>query len=187
MLRRPWRLCRHNIRLRYLFANLHLPTLCYSAMIVFTPNRAGPILGSLYSSFRLVGPRTHPWTLRPLQIRSFSYSSRRAKVHEGPTVLDPITGNPRRRTPDAPPPNPREQEDAAVCRQAIEEGEDPGTLFRSRLHAGTLSRAAAAVCLMEASQSDRVQTSLGQAALAWIWDQRGDLIYPDDNGLQKLV
>jgi hypothetical protein len=36
---------------------------------------------------------------------------------------------------------------------------------------------------MTASQNDRGQTDLGQIALAWFWDQRGDLIYPDDNGL----
>jgi hypothetical protein len=137
---------------------------------MFTPNRAGPVLRSLYSSVRLVGPRTHPWTLRPHQIRSSSQSSRRAKVYERFTVPDPITGNPRRRTPDAPPLNSREQEDAAVCRQAVEEGEDPETLFKSRLHAGTLSRSSAAVCLMEASQRGHSETKLGQTALAWLWD-----------------
>lgn len=36
---------------------------------------------------------------------------------------------------------------------------------------------------MEVSQRRHSETKLGQNALAWIWDQRGDLIYPDDNDL----
>jgi hypothetical protein len=43
--------------------------------------------------------------------------------------------------------------------------------------------AAAAICLIEASQRGHTETKLGQTALAWLWDKRGDLIYPYDNDL----
>jgi hypothetical protein len=39
--------------------------------------------------------------------------------------------------------------------------------------------AAAAVCLIEASQRGHTGTKLGQAALAWLWNQRRDIILPD--------
>jgi hypothetical protein len=97
-------------------------------------------------------------------------------VVRGPTtVRDPVTGSLRRRTPGAPPPTLIDTEDAAACRKAIEEGELPDTVFTSRLQSGTLSMAAAAVCLMEASERRLSEEKLGQTALAWLWDQRGDL------------
>lgn len=116
-------------------------------------------------------------------IRSFSHTSRHAGQIQGPIAIDPVTGNPRRRTPNAPLPSLQEKLDVAACRKAIEEGEHPETLFRSRLHARTLTRASAAACLMEVSQRNYSEGDLGQTALTWLWDQRSDLIYPDDNGL----
>jgi len=150
-------------------------------------NQAGLILGSLCSSVRLLGPRTRSWTPSLHLIRSFSHTSRHAKGVQGPAVIDPITGNQRRRTPGAPLPSSQESDDAVICRQAIEEGQPPETIFRSRLHTGSLSRAAAAVCLTEASQRGHTETKLGQTALQWLWDQRGDIIYPDDNDLIYAV
>jgi hypothetical protein len=146
-------------------------------------NRAGPILGSLCSSSRPLGLRAHLWTLSLHRTRHFSHSSRRAKLHDGPITRDPVTAKSRRRTPDALPPSLREQNEAAACRQAIDEGEHPDTHFRSILHGGTMSKAVAAVCLMEASQQGYTDTNLGGSALAWLWDKRGDLVYPDDNDL----
>lgn len=57
----------------------------------------------------------------------------------------------------------------------------------SRLRDGTLSRPSAGVCLTEANHRGGVEAKLGQAALAWIWDQRGDLTYPDDNDLVYAI
>lgn len=57
----------------------------------------------------------------------------------------------------------------------------------SRLCDGTLSRPSAGVCLTEANHRGGVEAKLGQAALAWIWDQRGDLTYPDDNDLVYAI
>jgi hypothetical protein len=37
--------------------------------------------------------------------------------------------------------------------------------------------------VIEASQKVHGETKMGQTALAWLWDQRGDLVYPDDNDL----
>lgn len=145
---------------------------------------AGLILGSICSSVRLVGPRAYFWASSPHLIRSSSNSSRRARVVEETSyVRDPITGNPRRRTPGAPPPKPLEKQDAAACRKAIEEGELPEIVFASRLRTGNLSMVAATVCLIEANQQGHTGTDLGQTALAWLWDQRGDLICPDDSDL----
>jgi hypothetical protein len=82
---------------------------------------AGLILGSIRSSVRLVGPRAYLWASSPHLFRSFSNSSRRIRVVEGPdSVLDPVTGNPRRRTPGAPAPTPLEKQDAVACRKTIE-------------------------------------------------------------------
>lgn len=146
--------------------------------------RAGRSLGSLCSPSRLLGPRANSWNHSPRLIRSFSNTSRRAWVVKGAdSVPDPITGNLRRRTPGAPPLTSHEIEDAAACRRAIEEGESPEVVFASKLHSGTLSMAAAAVCLTEASQRNYSETKLGQTTLAWLWDQRCDLVYPDHNDL----
>ena len=146
-------------------------------------NGARSILASLCSSTRLTDSRAHSWISGLHLIRSVSHYSRRARFQDGPTVCDHITGNLRRRTPNALPPSPEEKFDVAACRKAIEAGEDPETLFRSRLHTRTLTRASAAACLMEVSQRVYSEGNLGQTALTWLWDQRSDLIYPDDNGL----
>jgi hypothetical protein len=134
-------------------------------------NRAGRSLGSLCSPSRLLGPRANSRNHSPHLIRSFSNTSRCASVFEGAdSVRDPVTGNPRRHTPGAPPSTSHEIEDAAACRKAIEEGELPEVVFASKLHSGTLSMVAAAVYLMEASQRNYSETKLGQNALAWLWN-----------------
>jgi hypothetical protein len=107
---------------------------------------AGLVLGSMYSSVRLVGSRAYLWASSPHLFRSSSNSSRRTRVVEGPdSVRDPVTGNLRRRTSGAPPSTPLEKQDAAACRKAIEEGELPEIVFASRLRTGNWSMAAAAV------------------------------------------
>ena len=146
-------------------------------------NRVRPILGSLCSSNRLTDPRAHSWISGLHLIGSVSHYSRRARFQDELTVRDHVTGNPRRRTPNAPPPSSEEKFDVAACRKAIEEGENPETLFRSRLHAKTLTRASAAVYLMEVCQGGYSEGNLGRTALTWLFNQRSDLIYPDDNGL----
>jgi hypothetical protein len=100
-----------------------------------------------------------------------------------PVVADPVSGIWRRQTPGARPLTPEEKADAFACRRAINEGELPEALFRSRLRDGTLSKLSAGVCLTEANHRGDIEAKLGQAALAWLWDQRGDLTYPDDNDL----
>ena len=87
----------------------------------------------------------------------------------------------RRRTPGAPEFSQQEKEDATACKIAISRGESPETLLRSRLESGTSSRPAAAVCLLEADEKSHINGNLGQITLNWLWDQRSDLIYPDDN------
>lgn len=145
-------------------------------------HRSGPLLELLCSSSRLLKPRAHAWSLSPRLIsRCFSNSLRRAEASDWDSV-PPITVR-RRRTPGAPLLSAGEKADAASCRQAIEEGESPETLFRSKLDAGTLSRPVAAICLVEANHRDQVTAKLGQAALTWLWNQRDDLVYPDDNDL----
>ncbi|THW70155.1 hypothetical protein D6D18_10522, partial [Aureobasidium pullulans] len=96
---------------------------------------------------------------------------------------DSITGTIRRHTPGAPEFSQQEKEDATACKIAISRGESPETLLKSRLESGTLSRPAAAVCLLEADEKSHIDGSLGQITLNWLWDQRSDLIYPDDNDL----
>lgn len=89
----------------------------------------------------------------------------------------------RRRTPGAPEFSQQEKEDATACKIAISRGESPETLLRSRLESGTSSRPAAAVCLLEADEKSHIDANLGQITLNWLWDQRSDLLYPDDNDL----
>lgn len=144
--------------------------------------RAGLALEPLCSSSRLVEPQAYPQLLGGHVISRF-FSTSPPHVYKWEYVKDPATGSRKRRTPDAPQPIDEEVADSAACRKAIDEGELPETLFTSRLLAGTLSRAAAAVCLTQASHSGRVEANLGQTALTWLWNQRGSLIYPDDNVL----
>ncbi|KAH0362494.1 hypothetical protein KCU65_g8028, partial [Aureobasidium melanogenum] len=147
-------------------------------------HRARLVLGLLCSSSQLIRPRAYSWTFdAPRTPRSFHALARAAIWFEGPIVTDPVTGARRRQTPGAQPLTPQEKADAFACRKAIKEGELPETLFRSRLRDGTLSMASAGVCLREVNHRGGVEAKLGQAALAWIWDKRGDLTYPDDNDL----
>lgn len=127
---------------------------------------------------------TGPLACKQRCVNSLSHHNvpERGAVHFADTP-DSITGTIRRRTPGAPEFSQQEKEDATACKIAISRGESPETLLKSRLESGTLSRPAAAVCLLEADEKSHIDGSLGQITLNWLWDQRSDLIYPDDNDL----
>lgn len=149
-------------------SSFNLGLLCPLPRTVTTPNL-----------FRTSGPS--------VRLRQISFPSRipRTRKFAQPYVEspDPITGTVRRRTPGALPPTQQEIDDATACRIAIDKGESPETIFRSRLRSGTLSRPVAAACLMGADDRGYVEAKLEQAALDWLWDSRGDIVYPEDNDL----
>ncbi|CAD0099487.1 unnamed protein product [Aureobasidium mustum] len=149
---------------------------------MFRFRRVGPVFVSICSSSKLVEPRACVRMPSPrLLSRRFSNTLRYTQTSDWDSVrFDTVK---RRRTPGAPLLSAEEKANVVACRQAIEEGESPETLFRSKLDAGTLSRPVASICLVEANHRNQVAAKLGQAALTWLWDQRDDLIYPDDNDL----